>query len=53
MNENDVVTTLQNVKEIKDLGVVFMDNLKPSTQCVKSAAKAVSSGSHQKDVQEY
>lgn len=42
MNENDVVTTLQNVKEIKDLGVVFMDNLKPSTQCVKSAAKAQS-----------
>ena len=40
MNENDVVTTLQNVR--KDLGVVFMDNLKPSTQCVKSAAKAQS-----------
>ena len=32
--------TLEASKQEKDLGVVIEDNLKPSAQCAKAAAKA-------------
>jgi len=31
---------IERTKEERDLGVIITDNLKPSSQCVKAAAKA-------------
>jgi ribonuclease P/MRP protein subunit RPP40 len=40
MREDTVQIELESVTEEKDLGVYFTSNIKPSTQCIKSAAKA-------------
>jgi len=40
MNDKDGNMELSVVSEEKDLGVNFTSDLKPSTQCIKSAAKA-------------
>ena len=39
MNDKDGNMELSAVQEEKDLGVYFISDLKPSTQCIKSAAK--------------
>jgi len=31
---------IERTKEERDLGVIITDNLKPTSQCVKAAAKA-------------
>jgi len=40
MNDKNGNMELSAVQEEKDLGVYFIPNLKPSTQYIKSAAKA-------------
>jgi ribonucleases P/MRP protein subunit RPP40 len=40
MTEGSDKIALQEVSEEKDLGVFFTDNLKPSVQCARAAAKA-------------
>jgi len=40
MNDKDGNMELSAVQEEKDLGVYFTSDLKPCTQCIKSAAKA-------------
>jgi hypothetical protein len=40
MTTSDKVTKLEEIREERDLGVIIADNLKPSQQCSKAAAKA-------------
>jgi len=42
MNSSGKVTRLEEIQEERDLGVIIVNNLKPSQQCSKAASKAMS-----------